>query len=68
MMTNHDGRWTARELLAYVAGEEHADHSIASKAAPSKGMVQFQCTCGAMCIVVAVNRYTDALRNVMERP
>lgn len=60
------GRMTARELLVYVAGEDHALHSVATREPLERGQVGFTCSCGASFRVSALKKYLDALRNVAQ--
>jgi hypothetical protein len=65
---------TARDLLVYVAGNEHAEHTIMSKTRAYRaiakgsyvGAIKFKCSCGAKCAVLATEPRVQALRNVDE--
>lgn len=72
-------RRTARDLLEYIAGREHAEHSVVSKEVtltptslvtkmkPRVVTLTFRCTCGALCVAPATAPNLEALRNVPER-
>lgn len=59
-------RATARDLLVYVAGEEHQDHSVVRKTAVAVGLIKFMCSCGEVYRVSATKETVDSLRNVPE--
>jgi hypothetical protein len=56
-------RMTAREVLVDVAGSEHQDHTVVSRAHPVDGAVKFKCSCGIIC-EVQVTTYFASLENV----
>ena len=58
-------RKTARELLALVAGEEHALHSAASRTVAARGAFTVECSCGARFSVPVSAESEDAFRNVL---
>lgn len=60
------GGRTARELLVYVAGEDHALHSVIGKKKPFGGEIRFVCSCGQPFEVAATDANLAALRNVVE--
>jgi hypothetical protein len=57
---------TARELLVYVAGEDHAYHSVVSRKKAAKAIIEFRCSCGSKCQVAATLENLAALRNIPE--
>lgn len=58
---------TARELLASVAGDEHALHSVVAVMPnmSATGSLAFRCSCGAICFVLDVEANRLALQNVV---
>ena len=55
---------TSRDLLEYVAGPEHALHSVVSKERIKGGFLRFLCSCGSVCTVEATTVNLAALRNI----
>jgi protein tyrosine phosphatase (PTP) superfamily phosphohydrolase (DUF442 family) len=58
-------KFTARELLVEVAGQEHADHTVVErKMSRPKQPLVFKCSCGARCSTVFTEDREAALQNV----
>jgi hypothetical protein len=55
---------TARELLAHIAGDDHAMHSITGQKSPSRGKIEIICSCGEAFKVPVTTDCLRALRNV----
>lgn len=64
MVTDDTPKMTSRELLVDVAGEDHALHTVIARTGARNGSIEFACSCGVRCSVIATKENELSLRNV----
>lgn len=55
---------TSRELLEFIAGEEHALHTVVERRHVRDGLITFVCSCGIVMRAGSSAENSHALRNV----